>query len=407
MTDMFLAGTATQLQAGDVILIVGDDRLPDRDNSNWDVITLTGVEPDTQTGLRTRVTWREALRTRAPAQIFAFRKRVKLFGHNAPLFKSLPKETKTAFGDDPAHPANDWSNLHPDTFTLAGECAELAGSSIATRFLDLDVTGSKIVRGSWLALEEPPPSGVQDTTPKLTDPPPPSEFPPADVRPPPFPFGVTAEPIDLPSSTPPEFDPDEDADAGLFQVTRTPVLVTRAEFALSQTVTRVRLDTFDGIVTLNRREAAFHGESELLPIGTRPVIAPVDGREVLPEIADIAVLTDDATGRFIALDGTAEGLTPGRRSRWSGSGRASGSSTAPRWTRGCSRAFRTTSPPPCGSRSSRTSPVRSIRSSLPTTARTGPRASRTTTSSCWRRPSRWRPWWPVASSSKRSRTRSS
>jgi len=308
MTDMFLAGTATQLQAGDVILVVGDGRIADIDNSNWDVITLMAVEPDNETGLRTRVTWREALRTRGPAQIFAFRKRVKLFGHNAPLFRSLPNETKLAFNGSTT--TNDWSNLSPDAFTLTFDSAEINTGLPEGNFLDLDITGSKIVRGSWLALEQRGPGGVQGTSPPLTSAPPASEFPPAGVRPPPFPFGVTAEPIDLPGSTPPVFNPDQDADAGLFQVTRAPAAVTRAEFALSQTVTRLRLDTFDGIFNLNRREAAFHAESELLPIGTRPVIAPVDGREILPEIAGVVVLTDDPTGRFIALDGTAEGLAP-------------------------------------------------------------------------------------------------
>jgi hypothetical protein len=308
MTDMFLAGTDSQLQAGDVILVVGLNRFDAPTNGNWDVITLTAVTPETTTGLRTRIAWREPLRTTAPAQVFAFRKRVKLFGHNAPLFKSLPNETKRAFGDTNLA-AEDWSDLSIDRFNLTQDSAELDANP---NFLDLDITGSKIARGSWLALADIDvgSEGRQSTTPSLTDPPPASQFPPVDVRPPPFPFGVAAEPIDFVASPPPEFNPDEDADAALSRVTRTPQLVTRAEFALSSTVTRVVPDDFGGLFGANRRRVALHAESELLAVGTRPVIAPVDGREVLPEIADVAVLTDDATGRFVALDGTAEGLAP-------------------------------------------------------------------------------------------------
>jgi hypothetical protein len=46
MTDLFLAGTATQLQAGDALLFVGGDRADNPNSANWDLRILVAVEPD-------------------------------------------------------------------------------------------------------------------------------------------------------------------------------------------------------------------------------------------------------------------------------------------------------------------------------------------------------------------------
>ena len=58
---VYLAGTSTQLNPGDAILIVGDERANSPYTSeNWDVRIVNAVEPDGARN-RTRVVWSEGL----------------------------------------------------------------------------------------------------------------------------------------------------------------------------------------------------------------------------------------------------------------------------------------------------------------------------------------------------------
>jgi len=57
---VYLQGTATQLQPGDLILIVGDERLNIVGSNQWDIRVVTSVEPDTKNH-RTLVSWAEGL----------------------------------------------------------------------------------------------------------------------------------------------------------------------------------------------------------------------------------------------------------------------------------------------------------------------------------------------------------
>ena len=60
-TSVYLAGTSTQLNPGDAILIVGDERAnPPHTSENWDVRIVSAVEPDGGRN-RTRVVWSEGL----------------------------------------------------------------------------------------------------------------------------------------------------------------------------------------------------------------------------------------------------------------------------------------------------------------------------------------------------------
>ncbi len=87
---VYLQGVATQLQPGDLILIVGDERLTPTGRSRWDIRVLTTVTPDTANN-RTYVAWSEGLGSTTynvwPAQqhpkFYAFRQRASLFGYNA------------------------------------------------------------------------------------------------------------------------------------------------------------------------------------------------------------------------------------------------------------------------------------------------------------------------------------
>jgi len=108
-TFVYLQGTSTQLNPGDAILIVGDERAgsaatgsaSDPTNAQWDVRIVTSVTPDT-VNQRTLVTWSEGLGGEGvtPAQtnpvFYALRQRAALFGYNAMSPQMLSSDTQSA-----------------------------------------------------------------------------------------------------------------------------------------------------------------------------------------------------------------------------------------------------------------------------------------------------------------------
>jgi len=146
-----LQGTATQLQPGDAILIVGDERLTGGSSNNrWDLRIVTAVQTDTTKNV-TCVTWGEGLGDAAagisPAhsnpKFYALRQRAALFGYNAvnPLMltpKIRGQIAKLLNG-------NEWK------FGISSD-----GSNLVTENLvDLDSVYSKLAVGGWLALIVP------------------------------------------------------------------------------------------------------------------------------------------------------------------------------------------------------------------------------------------------------------
>ena len=303
MSDLFLAGIDTRLEVGTPILIVGDSQIDGSTVDNWDVRLLTVVEPDPIAG-RTRVAWDGALTTKGPAQVFAFRARTHLFGHNAPQFKVLPLETRQNFDENGDGSADDWGSV-PDPvgarFRLETGCDEFQQGR-----LDLDLVTTKIGAGSWLALAKPGPEGSSQFPPAPLDPTLP--FPPAKVEPPPFVGSINSD-SDAELANP---------DAALFRVTSSPApsVVTRSDFALSTPATRVAVDNVDGIIAtkITRREAEIYAESEPLVLGTRPVVLPVDGLEMDPALpAELAPDPTASAGRLLTLSRKVADLRPGQR----------------------------------------------------------------------------------------------
>ena len=135
LTSLYLKGTATNLNPGDAILIVGDERdqhptsYPDKER--WDLRVLLSVTADPKNN-RTRVTWEKGLGQPpiAPAaanvKIYVMRQRAALFGHNAPDPAFIAKPGDGAVGS--------WPDTLPKTY------------------IDLDNAYAKIVAGSWIAL---------------------------------------------------------------------------------------------------------------------------------------------------------------------------------------------------------------------------------------------------------------
>lgn len=132
---IYLAGTATRLQAGDALLIVGDERGKDPANENWDirrVARLREVLPadagdPTDVGY-TVVTLDHGLgkpqRGVAPSlanpRCYALRARAHLFGYNAPDWRSMPANLRATYlglADDAKPPIAEYPEW--PGFTLA------------------------------------------------------------------------------------------------------------------------------------------------------------------------------------------------------------------------------------------------------------------------------------------------
>ena len=137
---MYLAGTATQLQPGDLVLLVGDERATPASSSKlWSIQLLTTVAADTANN-RTWIAWSGTLATATlPAQhpkIYAFRQRTALFGYNA-VDPHMLDVTNTNLGPLLEHGNTQWKNFY------------------LTTTIDLDSSYPKVVSGSWVAMIRP------------------------------------------------------------------------------------------------------------------------------------------------------------------------------------------------------------------------------------------------------------
>lgn len=143
-TELWLAGITSQLQPGDAILIVGSDRMATPGSEHWDVRVLAGVDVDVDNA-RTRLSWRHPLGSRFPSmgpairgiEVFAFRQRTALFGHNAP---------------DPNLMVNDDSNIANLIKDSDDTNWEWENFFINSSAIDLDTDNTKITTDSWIAL---------------------------------------------------------------------------------------------------------------------------------------------------------------------------------------------------------------------------------------------------------------
>ncbi|PLX77649.1 MAG: putative baseplate assembly protein [Azoarcus sp.] len=144
---LYLAGTATRLQQGDALLIVGDERSKDPGNENWDFRRVTRIREvlpadpaDTSDIGYTVVTLDHGLgsplRGVRPAatnpRCLVLRGRAHLFGHNAPDWRAMPsglratylglaEDSKPPIGQHPEWPGFTLSDISdPPTTTASG-----------------------------------------------------------------------------------------------------------------------------------------------------------------------------------------------------------------------------------------------------------------------------------------------
>ncbi|MFP3556878.1 putative baseplate assembly protein [Paraburkholderia sp. SIMBA_049] len=153
-TSVWLTGIATQLQPGDAILIVGDERAKDSPGSTrWDLRLVDSVEPDAPSQ-RTRVTWKEPLGhagsdpARKNPAFYALRQRAALFGYNAINPLMLARSTRIALY---------FANLLHDSPRewIFGADRATGGTLAGESLVDLDAVYAKLTPGGWLALIRP------------------------------------------------------------------------------------------------------------------------------------------------------------------------------------------------------------------------------------------------------------
>lgn len=249
-TSVYLQGTATQLQPGDLILIVGDERLHSAGSLRWDVRLVTKVQPDAQQR-RTYVEWSEGLGggSTPPAQkhpkFYAFRQRAALFGYTALNPLLLTSDTISNLTKAQLLSGTDWNfSIH-----------DLAGSGL----IDLDAIYSKIVTSGWVALIVP------------------------DAR-------VSRSPAGFVS---------------LYGVTAV-TAVSRSDFGMSSKISRLTADTGANLAGYYgaTRSTSVLAQSEELPAAEQPLDHPLYGSNI-----DLESLRPDLLGAtVVAISGARQKL---------------------------------------------------------------------------------------------------
>jgi hypothetical protein len=241
-TSAWLAGTSTQLNPGDAILIVGDERsVQDVNSTHWDLRLLTSVQPDT-VNQRTLISWSGGLggSSGSPAainpKVYALRQKASLFGFNAINPLMLAKKTLVALQG--ASLVNGGTPPEWNFGTATSSPTNLAGVSL----IDLDSGYSKLAAGGWLALLRPDASGSPI--------------------------------IDL---------------YNLQQVTS----ISRSDYAISARITRILADKPADIANYYgaTRQTSVLSQSELLPVAEQPLDHPLYGTWL-----DLEVLRNDLAG---------------------------------------------------------------------------------------------------------------
>jgi len=143
---VYLAGTATQLQPGDMVLLAADP--VSGASPAWLIAAVTSVTPDT-INQRTLVTWSAPLNktgtfSAQAMKFYALRQRAALFGYNAINPTLLSSASLNLLKQ--AH------LLHDGDWYFGKGAKDAPSSPLA---LDLDAVYSKVVANGWLVLLSP------------------------------------------------------------------------------------------------------------------------------------------------------------------------------------------------------------------------------------------------------------
>jgi hypothetical protein len=301
-TGMYLQGTATQLNAGDLILMLGTGRSANTPSSDWSVQFLTSVTVDTANN-RTWIEWTTPLMPANPLvtavpQLFAFRQRAALFGYNAiepwlintTAGISIPGGLLNGTGS-----SADWLGLVP-------------GKTTPATTIDLDSTYSKVATDSWVVLMQ-----TTITTSSLESNVNTGSFLESDQT---RAFFIARGPSGGALNAGAAL-----TDIGIATTTTTinsyldlyeagsVTTVTRNDCGMSAKITRVTPDTTTDLASYNARTTAVFAQTDQLTPAVQPLDHPLYGT-----LIDIQTLRPDLiNATVIAISGTAQkiSLNPG------------------------------------------------------------------------------------------------
>lgn len=281
--ELWLAGTATNLNVGDVILLVG----PERDNSSsdehWDARRVVSVVPDfdsqtTHVTLGAQLGDVDASVTpSASPKAYAMRTRASVFGYNAPEWRAMSAEFKANYTGNSNPTDTEW----PDFTTFYVDIVfrtENVGAGIG---VGIQTVGTNVVGGISGAVNE---IGGFET----------------------FQTGAPRIFLDQAYSGIVANTWAVVANPDAVEVYRVVEAVTsaRADYAISGKSTRLRLsgqhyDRFTGAV----RDTSVYAQSELLPFAERPINPPVVAAGTSSLLLDRDV-GDLPGGRTLLIAGT-------------------------------------------------------------------------------------------------------
>ena len=246
---VYLAGTATQLTPGDLILVVGDERTGDATSELWDMRAVSTVQADAANG-RTLVEWSEGLGARGTPssqnpKFYALRQHAAFFGYNAVNPRMLASKTLSALQNAGLVDSNDeWE----------------FGKGRASEIVDLEAVYSRLAPGGWL---------------------------------------VVIAPDAQTSRTPSGF-------ISLYRIQGV-TTITRSDFALSAKITRVATDSDAELTSYynTTRSNLVATQSEELPVAEQPLDYPLYGT-----FLDLEIIRSDLAGvSAVAVSGKSQKLT--------------------------------------------------------------------------------------------------
>lgn len=153
---IWLEGVANDLEPGDALLLVGEEREGDPTSDRWDFRVLDQVVVDRDRGL-TWVRFEYGLGSWTPFQlpaddptVYVFRQRAALFGHNAPDFNAMPDEVRDRYdsGSTPPTGLVEWPGL------TIGAIADLVDPDAEAEAIHLDALYDGIFRDGWVVLSK-------------------------------------------------------------------------------------------------------------------------------------------------------------------------------------------------------------------------------------------------------------
>ena len=318
---VYLAGTATQLQPGDLFLIVGDERagIPPApsapSNEHWDIRVVSAVTADGQNN-RTLVTWSEGLGSAAvtPAQenpkFYAFRQRATLFGYNAIQPYLLDQNNNNITIPNGYIGSNgDWNFNSADQYQYQNG------------LIDLNSLYPKIVPNGWIALSTPDPSSTPSPLWWVKNPPKIIIKEPIDLIKPELSIGRSSEISQHPIVPPEELVPPPTSDqssprspSGLVSLCLVNAITTvaRSDFGISAKISRAATDApANALQTYYdaTRQTSALVQSELLAVAEQPLTFPLYGTTISLE----TLRTDMAAAQVLAISGNRQkiALAPG------------------------------------------------------------------------------------------------